>query len=199
MLATKDRDARVRTRAVKSLASTRDAYFAGTYQHMLNDPSYATIRAAAEALGQTKSTQAYESLVKLIDIPSWRDTIRASALTGLAALGDTRGLEFGIKYQAAPNSIAVRNAAMLLIAAAAKDDPRAFSVLSGALIEGFDRHNFELMNGAAEALIALGDRRAIAAFQDLRKKAADFPQILNMISGFEARLRGRIAPAKPNR
>jgi HEAT repeat protein len=61
------------------------------------------IRASASALGQTKSAAAYDALVKLLDQPSWRDTIRASGLNGLAALGDKRALELGIKYYVAGN------------------------------------------------------------------------------------------------
>ena len=112
---TKDGDARVRARAVNSLASTQDPSLATTYQQMLNDRSYATIRASATALGQTKSSAAYDSLVKLLDTPSWRDTIRASGLAGLAALGDARALDLGIKYHAAPNPAAVRSAALNII------------------------------------------------------------------------------------
>src|SRR5207244_3944247 len=103
LTATKDADARVRTRAVTSLAATKDPTLANAYQQLLNDQSYAVIRAAALALGQTKSAGAYDSLVKLIDAPSWRDTIRASALSGLAALGDKRALDLGLKYYAVGN------------------------------------------------------------------------------------------------
>src|SRR5712691_7482011 len=88
LTATKDANARVRAQAFKSLATTVDATLADTYQQLLHDQSYAVIRAAAAALGQTKSPTAYDSLMKLIAAPSWRDTIRASALSGLAALGD---------------------------------------------------------------------------------------------------------------
>jgi len=197
LLATKDRNARVRARAVTSLSSTQDGYFAGTYLQMLNDPSYATIRAAAEALGRTKSPQAYDSLVKLVDIPSWRDNIRASALSGLTALGDRRALEIGIKYHAAPNSAAVRNAALALIAATGKGDARSFGIIGDTLKEGFHRRQFDLMSGAAEALIALGDERGLAVFQGLRAQASSFPSLANRFSDYEARLRGRISGAKP--
>src|SRR5438552_5555109 len=97
LTATKDANARVRAQAVKSLATTKDASLADAYQQLLNDQSYAVIRAAAPALGQTKSPTAYDSLMKIIDAPSWRDTIRASALSGLAALGDKRALDPSLK------------------------------------------------------------------------------------------------------
>ena len=45
LAATKDADARVRARAVTSLAATKDPTLADTYQQLLNDQSYAVIRA----------------------------------------------------------------------------------------------------------------------------------------------------------
>jgi aminopeptidase N len=197
LTATKDKDARVRVRAVNSLASTKDPFFAATYEWMLNDQSYATIRAAAQALGQTKTPQAYDALIKLVETSSWRDTIRASGLLGLAALGDTRALDLGLKYQAAPNPASVRGAALNLIVATGKDDPRVFALVASALKEGFERRSFALMTSAAEAMIALGDERGLAAFQDLRKKSAALPSLIEAFIEYEARLRGRLAAAKP--
>jgi aminopeptidase N len=195
--ATKDADARVRARAVTSLAATKDPSLADTYQQLLNDQSYAVIRAAAVALGQTKSPGAYDSLVKLIDAPSWRDTIRASALNGLAALGDKRALDLGLKYYAVGNRAAVRAAALAVLGVAGKDDPRVFPILSAALTEALEKRNFGLFFGAAEALVLLGDERGLAVFQELSKKAGTPPQIVGAISGFESRLRAKLVPPKP--
>ncbi len=91
--ATKDSKARVRVRGVNSLRATKDPSVAGTYQDLLNDQSYAVIDAAAAALGETKSPAAYDSLLKLINTPSWRDNIRAAGLSGFEALADKRALE----------------------------------------------------------------------------------------------------------
>jgi aminopeptidase N len=196
LTATKDANARVRARAINSLASTRDPDFAVTYQQMLNDPSYTTIRAAAQALGQTKSPQAYDALIKLIDTPSWRDTIRASGLAGLAALGDKRALELGIKYQSAPNPSNVRGAALNLVVATGNDDPRTFAIVTEALKEAYYTRSFALMTSAAEALIALGDERGLGAFQDLRRKSAAIPDLAIQFSEYETRLRGKLAAGK---
>jgi aminopeptidase N len=198
LTATKDANARVRARAVNSLAATKDADLAGAYQQLLGDQSYAVIRAAAVALGQTKNPSAYDSLLKLIDVPSWRHTIRASALSGLAALGDQRALELGFKYSGAGNPTGVRTAALGLLGATGKDDPRTLPVINGALTEGFERRNFQLLGAAADALVALGDERGLALFEELKKKTGISPQIASAISGYESRLRARLAPAKPN-
>src|SRR5437588_5944196 len=60
LAAAKDGDARVRARAVNSLAATKDPSLADTYAQLLNDRSYAVIRATALALGQTQSSTAYD-------------------------------------------------------------------------------------------------------------------------------------------
>jgi len=196
---TRDKNARVRARAVSALAATKDPSLAIVYQQLLNDPSYAVIRAAAFAFGETKNPSAYNDLTKLLDVPSWHDTIRASALSGLEALGDKRALELGFKYSAAGNPNGVRASALGLLGATGKNDPRTFALITAAFNEGFERRNFALMFGAADALVALGDERGLAVFQEMSKKAAASPQIVTGLSAFEGRLRGKLAPARSNR
>ena len=133
----------------------------------------------------------------MIDAPSWRDTIRASALSGLAALGDKRALDLGLKYYAVGNRAAVRAAALAVLGSAGKDDPRVFPILSAVLTEAADKRNFGLFFGAAEAIVSLGDERGLALFQELSKKAGTPPQMVAAISGFESRLRAKLAPPKP--
>jgi aminopeptidase N len=197
LTATKDPNARVRAQAVKSLATTKDASLGDSYQQLLNDQSYAVIRAAAPALGQTKSPAAYDALMKIIDAPSWRDTIRASALSGLAALGDKRALDLGFKYFASENPTGVRAAAVGLLGATGKDDPRTFPLISGALAESVERRSFNLFGSEAEALVTLGDERGLAFFQGLSKAPGTSPQFAATLSGFETRLRAKLAPSQP--
>ena len=197
LAATKDKDARVRTRAVTSLAATKDAALADTYAQLINDQSYGVIRAAAVALGQTKSAAAYDALVKLINQASWRDTIRASSLNGLAALGDKRAMELGFKYSSAPNYTSVRGAALTLLGNTGKDDSRTLATLAAALNEGIERTNFGLFSGAAGALVALGDPRGVAVFDDAIKKAGPSSQFGGSLANFQQRLKAKLAPAKP--
>jgi len=197
LTATKDTNARVRAQAVRSLAATKDPTLVNAYQQILNDQSYAVIRAAAPALGQTKSPAAYDSLIKMIDAPSWRDTIRASALNGLAALGDKRALDVGLKYYPAGNPAAVRTGALAVLGATGKDDARVFPILSATLTEAVEKRNFGLFFGAAEAIVSLGDERGLAVFQELSKRTGTSAQIIAAISGFQARLREKLTPPKP--
>jgi aminopeptidase N len=196
LAATKDTEARVRARAIGALAATKDPSLADTYVQLLNDRSYAVIRASASALGQTRSTAGYDALVKLIDQPSWRDTIRASGLTGLAALGDRRGLELGVKYAATGNPNGVRAAALSLLGATGKQDPRVLPILTGVLNEGLERRSFQLISAAGEAMVALGDERALPTLEELAKKAGDSPQLASVISSYQSRLKARLASAK---
>jgi len=199
LTATRDKNARVRARAVSALAATKDPSLATVYQQFLNDPSYAVIRAAAFAFGETKNPSAYNELTKLVDVPSWRETIRASALSGLEALGDKRALGLGFKYSAAGNPNGVRASALGLLGATGKDDPRTFALITATFNEGFERRNFALMFGAADALVGLGDERGLAVFQEMSKKAAASQRIVSGLSAFEARLRAKLAPARSNR
>lgn len=187
--ATRDENARVRAEAVATLADSKDASLASLYQQLLNDKSYGVIRASANALGQTKTAETYAALVKLIDVPSWRNNIRASALSGLAALGDKRALDVGFRYATQGNPASVRGAALRLLGSVGKDDARAFSMVSEAVGQAIDKRDFGLLSASAEALVNLGDPRGLAVFDELLKKTADTPQFRSFVSRFQDRLR----------
>ena len=196
--AARDRDARVRARAITSLAITKDPTLATLYLEHLNDESYATIREAARALGQTKSPAAYEPLVKLLEIPSWRDTIKVSALTGLAALEDRRALDLGFRYAEVGNHANVRNAAFALLAVVGKDDARVFPLVSDVFRQSVLTRS-PALRASAEALIALGDKRGLEVFEQARKQTGVAEDLQDLIGVYERRLRQNIkepAPAK---
>ena len=201
-LATKDQNARVRARAVTSLAASNDPTLSSIYLQLLDDQSYAVIRAAAVALGQTKSTEAYSALTKLLEVPSWRDTIKISALNGLTALGDKRALELALRYVAKGNPSAVRAAALRLLGAAGKDDPRALAALSEALREAFIKEDVGLSTAAAEGMVALGDARGLMVFEELLKKTEGTPRIRALVTQLQESLRRtalgpQTPPARP--
>jgi aminopeptidase N len=186
--ATKDPNARVRARAITSLGSSKDPSLASLYQQLFNDPSYAVIRAAASALGDTKSAVAYDALTKLLETPSWRDNIKASALAGLRALQDKRAADVAFRYAEIGNLPQVRAAALRLLGSVGKDNPKTFSVISDTLTRAFDRGDFQLGVASAEALIGLGDHRGLAVFDQLRQSASGSQQMVDMITGFRERL-----------
>ncbi len=193
LVAVKDKDSRVRARAITALAASRDAALAPVYLQALNDQSYGVIRAAATALGQTKNQQAYDALTKLFETPSWRDSIRVSAMTGLAELGDRRSLEMGLRYASKGNPASLRAGAVTLLGAIGKEDTRSFQLIGDTFNEAVASGDFNLGNSSAEALVALGDQRGLALFEQARKQLPN-PQAQFFIMQFEERLR-KNAPA----
>jgi aminopeptidase N len=199
--ATRDPNARVRARAITSLATSKDPSLASLYQQFFNDQSYGVIRAAASALGETKSAAAYDALNRLLEASSWRDNIKSSALSGLRTLQDKRALDTAFRYAEKGNLPPVRAAALRLLGSIGKDNPRAFSVISDTLTKAFDTGDFALGVASAEALVGLGDPRGLAVFEQVKQSASSNPQVIEMITGFRDRLQkattGPAGTAKP--
>jgi aminopeptidase N len=185
--ATQDQNAAVRSVAVNSLGAYQDPALASVFAHCLEDRSYATVREAALALGATKSTTAYQALMKLVDTPSWHDVIRASGLNGLAVLEDVRGLQTGFRYATQGNPAAVRAAAITLIAATGKGDPRSFTLVSEAFRKSAETPNSPVLVACGDALVTIGDPRT-AGFLDEVSKRADNPQLQEFILQLKDRL-----------
>jgi aminopeptidase N len=186
--AAKDSNARVRARALTSLGAFKDPSLATVFQEHLNDPSYATIRAASAGLGAGKSPGAYDALAKLLDTTSWHDVIRAAGLNGLAALGDKRALDVGLKYAAKENRANVRGAALTLVGTLGKDDPRSFQLLSDAFTKAVESGNFQLALPTATALVMLGDPRGAQLMEDAAGKT-EIPQLKRVLVQLADRLK----------
>jgi len=198
LAATKDQRSKVRARAITSLSASKDPQLASVYQEFLRDPSYVVIRAASLALGQTKAPTAFDSLVKLVDEPSWHNTIRVSALLGLSELGDKRALEVALKYAAPGDYPQVRIAAAKLLAVAAKGDPRAFALASANLEEGIKNSNSSLVSASAEALVQIGDPRGVELLERLTKEGPNAPYARSL-SQYLDRLKKSLAGAEKTR
>src|SRR5229473_1798409 len=170
LAATKDNNQRVRARAIQALGALKDPTLVTAYQDALDDESYGVIRAAAEALGQTKSSSGYDSLMKLLDTSSWRDNLRVAGLNGLAALGDSRSLDIALKYSASGNSGQVQAAAITVLAAVGKNDPRVFPLISEALLKSVSPFNAALFGASGRALVELGDPRGVEVLEQANQK-----------------------------
>jgi aminopeptidase N len=192
----KDKTPSVRARAINTLAATKDASLAGVYLGCLNDPSYNVIRAAASALGATKDPGAYDALNKLLDQPSWRDTIRVSGLSGLAALGDSRALDTAIRFAARGNPVGVRSAAISVLGSAGKNDPRAYPMISDTFTAAVESGNFQLYRVSASALIALGDPRALELVKTAKEHATN-PQMQQFLAQMQKTLEDQAKKAAP--
>jgi aminopeptidase N len=189
LAATKDPLARVRARAITSLSALKDASLANVFQQSLNDQSYAVIRVSALALGQTKTPEAYDSLIKLLDQQSWRDTVKISGLTGLQALGDKRAIDPALKYTTRGTYPQLRAAAIRLLGNVGKDDPRVFPIASETLEQAYGSNNLTLAAAAGDALVNLGDPRGMAVFERVAKGPAGSPQLSGVVAQFQERLR----------
>lgn len=189
---TKDQNARVRARSITSLAATGDASLATVYQQLLNDQSYAVIRAAAAALGHTKADVAFDSLIKLLDAPSWHNTIRVSVLSGLSELGDKRALDVALRFAAQGDYPQVRLAATKLLGVVGKGEPRAFDLASANLEEAVGNANSSLVAVSAESLVGIGDPRGVELLERLTKQGTN-PQYASSLTKFQERLKKALA------
>lgn len=193
--ATSDADARVRARAVTSLANSKDPALASLYKKLLGDRSYAVIRAAAYALGETRSAGAYEALAALLSVPSWRDNIRASALAGLAELRDKRSLDIAFRYAQPGNAPLVRAAALRLLGRVGADNPRAFDFIAASAVKAFQAGDFNLATASAEALVSLGDSRGLAVLEQIGKDPSVNERLKGQLSAYQELLRKVVAGA----
>jgi HEAT repeat protein len=138
---------------------------------LLDDSSYAVIKAAAVALGSANAPDSYESLVKLLNRTSWRDNIRASALSGLSELKDKRSLAVGLKYAERGNNTQVRAAALRLLGRVGGDSSEAFTVVATTASNAFAEGNTTLATAAGEALVSLGDPKGVEVLERIGRGA----------------------------
>jgi len=152
---------KVRRAVVHALGRFRTAKAADILKGIaLRDASYLVEAEAARALGSTRQSSAFDTLVEVLDRPSWADVIRQGAIDGLANLRDDRAVphvtartRYGVHTRG-------RRAAIL-----------ALPKLSGdrrtreALEELLDSADPYLRVDVVRALGDLGDAKARAALQ----------------------------------
>jgi hypothetical protein len=109
-------------------------------------------------------------------------------LNGLAALGDKRALDVGLKYAAKENRANVRGAALTLVGTLGKDDPRSFQLLSDAFTKAVESGNFQLALPTATALVMLGDPRGAQLMEDAAGKT-EIPQLKRVLVQLADRLK----------
>lgn len=183
--ATKDGRANVRAAAISQLGRLRDAKFADTFAAALNDQSYSVIDAAASALGATKTPQAYDQIARLLDQNSWRDRVRIAGLNGLAATGDKRAMEVGLKYADKSQPSNVRTAALGVLAEAGKGDARVFPLLFESFKKSLESNDFNAIFSGFTSFIKLGDARGQQAFDLAKEKFKTQPGLLGFINQLE--------------
>lgn len=84
---------KVRRAVAGALGHFRTAQSADALKGLaLRDASYLVEAEAARALGSTRQPVAFDTLVDILDRPSWADVIRSGAIDGLANLRDERAV-----------------------------------------------------------------------------------------------------------
>jgi aminopeptidase N len=188
----KDSNSQVRRVAIKGLGDFNDAGVADTFINIINtDQSYFAIADAARALGQTDSPKAFEALLIASKMDSWQGTIRTGAIAGLAALRDPRSVDIALQYAAAGNPAELRAQAIALLGAIGKDNPKAFDALIVALKE--DSASLQLKFNILNALVELGDARAIPVLEEALKEPGLPPFVVSIINSTITQLKN---PAK---
>ncbi len=87
----------MRTSAISFLGNSRKKELAPVYYTALKDSSERVINAAANALGKCGDENAFETLLKLRDKPSWKSQSLISALNGMKESGDPRGVTMALE------------------------------------------------------------------------------------------------------
>lgn len=126
--------------------------------HALRDESYLVEAEAARALGKTRQPGAYETLLDVMDRPSWADVLAGGAIDGLAALRDERAIPHLFARTRYGHPSRVRRAAALAIPKLSTDR-RA-------------REHLEELLDDVDSILRLDVVRALADMGDARSRGA---------------------------
>lgn len=126
----------------------------------LRDESYLVEAEAARALGATKHASALDTLVEIIDRPSWADVVRVGAIDGLSNLRDERAIPHVLSRTRYGVSTRGRRASILALPKLSSD--RRTRETLEELLESEDPY---LRVDVARALGDLGDVKARPALQ----------------------------------
>ncbi len=152
---------KVRRAVVNALGKFRSAKAAEILAKIaLSDASYLVEADAARALGATRQAVAFETLLDVLDRPSWADAVRAGAIDGLAALRDERAIPHVVARTRYGISTRGRRAAIMALPKIASDR-KARETLE-ELLDGTDPY---LRVDVVRALVELGDSKARNALQ----------------------------------
>jgi aminopeptidase N len=150
---------KVRRAVVHALGSFRTSKAADLLRKVaLKDASYLVEAEAARALGATRQASGFDTLVDILDRPSWADVIRAGAIDGLANLRDERALPHVIARTRYGVSTRGRRSAILALPKLASDR-KARETLEDLL----DQADPYLRVDVVRAIAELGDAKARGA------------------------------------
>ncbi len=131
-------------------------------------------RAAAEALGRTRSSKAYEALSKALTVDSYREQVRIGALEGLASLRDAKALPAVLAYTKRGVDPDTREAAIATAVALSTllPEPDA-DTREAALAMIADPADFRIQMKAIEALGGSDDAQVLATLDKMTESSSD--------------------------
>jgi aminopeptidase N len=150
---------KVRRAVVDALGSFKTAAAVEAIRPLaLKDESYLVEGEAARALGRTRQPAAFETLLDVLDRPSWYDVIRAGAIDGLAALRDDRAVPHLLARVRYGYPARARRAAILALPKLATDRKA--------------RESLEQLLDDADPIVRLDVVRALADLGDTKARPA---------------------------
>ncbi len=157
------------------LAERAAATLAATLKE--GDASYFVEGAAAQALGQTRTSGAFDALVAAIDRPSWNEVIRDGIFQGLAALGDPKAAPVLVGWLDHTKPIQARAAAARALGALGSnyrfDSGEARQHIVQGLIGALDDTWPPVRGSAARALAAMRETSALDALDQMASRELD--------------------------
>ena len=129
------------------------------------DEAYRVRGAALKALADLKAPNAFETITAAVNSDSPDDTLRASGLRALGALGDERGVPILLDWAALGKPLDTRGTAILSIARLDKKNKE----ITKALVSYLQEPYFDIRFATLFALGARGDADAIPALEGLLK------------------------------
>ena len=190
---TKDQNSLTRGDALELLGETQDAKYADLFVNALNDQSYFVIDQAALALGRVKGPKALDALSKLTTGTTWRSRVEGAGLRGLAELGDKRAFEPAYRLATDKSRpIDVRLAALAVVGATGKGDPRAFPLIFDRFQRALEEQDFEDLVRGLEAIIQLADPRGQQAFDLMKAKFKDDPALMTGVNYYEQQFKAAL-------
>ena len=123
MVVARDRDSRVRSAAIRGLANFRREDVIRFVESIAGrDSSYVVLAACVGTLADLDSTRGYDAARRYVDMNSYRDLVRRTALSVLARERDTLALPYAVRYAAPGNSLEVRSLAVGILGEMGRGD-----------------------------------------------------------------------------
>ncbi|MFN8283295.1 MAG: M1 family aminopeptidase [Chitinophagales bacterium] len=190
----------IRTGAITFLGMSRDSAYTKIYLNALNDPSDRVINAAANALGKTKSSKAFDALIQLENKPSWKSQSKISMLNGLKELADPRAFDIAYKtladirsprwWLATPIWDYPIAAAQTLVALGKNE--AAYPMIFERFQKSLDENDYNDIFSNILLIATLADARGQEAFDLLKEKFKDDANAMIAVEQYETQFKETI-------